>query len=87
MAVYELEEASKNGRYELGERRVLLLNLRKGYFKVGELFGTKVYLSQIQALKLRSEREGRVKRGSQDLKQYLHRPIIIIVQTNLDFPI
>ena len=37
------------------ERRLLLLNLRKGYLKQGEWFGSKVYLSQIQQLVL-SER-------------------------------
>lgn len=40
---------------EQGERRLLLLNLRKGYLKQGEWFGSKVYLSQIQQLVL-SER-------------------------------
>ena len=34
--------------YEDGEGRRLLLNLRKGYFKHGDLFGTKIYLSQAQ---------------------------------------
>jgi hypothetical protein len=33
---------------EAGEVRRLLLNLRKGYFKHGDIFGTKVYLSQVQ---------------------------------------
>ena len=32
---------------DAGDQRRLLLNLRKGYFKHGELFGTKIYLSQI----------------------------------------
>ena len=34
---------------ERGERRLLLLNLRKGYLKQGEWFGTKVYLSRAPA--------------------------------------
>ena len=33
---------------DLGDHRRLLLNLRKGYFKHGELLGTKIYLSQVQ---------------------------------------
>ena len=32
---------------ELGDHRRLLLDLRKGYFKQGEIFGTKIYLSQV----------------------------------------
>lgn len=40
---------------EQGERRLLQLNLRKGYLKQGEWFGSKIYLSQIQRLVL-SER-------------------------------
>ena len=35
--------------FEFGQRRALLLNLRKGYFKIGGTFGTKIYLSQVQA--------------------------------------
>ena len=35
-----------------GERRPLILNLRKGYLKQGEWFGSKIYLSQVQSAAL-----------------------------------
>ena len=49
---------------EAGESRRLLLNLRKGYFKHGDFFGTKIYLSQVHEVILDEVDVLQLERGS-----------------------